>query len=303
VRLLLLVNSAASSVTPRGRVLIQKALADQHDVSVAETSRRGHASRLALSAARSEIDVVAVLGGDGTLNEAANGLVGTDTALAVLPGGSTNVFARAIGLRNDPIVAVDQVLGALAGERIRSVGLGSANGRYFLFHAGIGFDAAAVREVERRAELKRWAGQPLFLWAAATAWSGRYDHDRPRMSVCVDDDRKIVDGFFTVCLNTNPYTFLGNRAVSLAPETTLDNGLGVVTFRSLTLPVLVGAGLAALTRRTVRGRRHVDVATDADYVRVDGYGPIPYQVDGDYVGETELVEIRHEPDALRLVMP
>jgi diacylglycerol kinase family enzyme len=303
VRLLLLVNSAASSVTARSRVLVQKALADHHDVSVAETNRRGHASRLALAAARSGVEVVVVLGGDGTLNEAANGLVGTETALAVLPGGSTNVFARAVGLRNDPLAAVDQILEALAAERIRWVGLGSANGRYFLFHAGIGFDAAAVHEVERRAELKRWAGHPLFLWAAAKAWFGRYDHDRPRMSVCVDDDSKIVDGYFTVCLNINPYTFLGNRAVSLSPETTLDGALGVITFRSLTLPILVGAGVAALTRGTLRGRRHVTMAADAEYVRVDGYGPVPYQVDGDYLGETELIEIRHEPDALRLALP
>ena len=270
---------------------------------MAETNRRGHASRLALSAARSKVDAVVVLGGDGTLNEAANGLVGTETALAALPGGSTNVFARAIGLRNDPLAAVEQVLDALDADSIRSVALGSANGRYFLFHAGIGFDAAAVRQVERRSELKRWAGHPLFLWAAVTSWFRHYDHSRPRFSACIDDESKVVDGFFTVCLNTNPYTFLGNRAVSISPETTLDGGLGVITFRSLGLTTLAGAGLAALTRGTLRGRRHVEFATEADYVRIDGYGPVPYQVDGDYLGEAELIELRHEPDAIRLVLP
>ena len=105
LKVLLLVNSSASSVTARGRVVIQKALSADHDVTLAETSRRGHATRLAQGAAADGVDVVVVLGGDGTLNEAANGLAGTSSALAALPGGSTNVFARTIGLPNDPIEA------------------------------------------------------------------------------------------------------------------------------------------------------------------------------------------------------
>jgi diacylglycerol kinase family enzyme len=108
VRVLLLVNSTASSVTPRGRVVIQKALSADHDVTLAETSRRGHATRLARGAAADGVEVVVALGGDGTLNEAANGLAGTDCALAPLPGGSTNVFARTLGLPNDPIEATGQ---------------------------------------------------------------------------------------------------------------------------------------------------------------------------------------------------
>src|ERR1035437_4358219 len=105
MRLLLLVNASAASVTARARVVIQKALAADHEISVAETSRRGHASRLALGAAADGLGAVIVLGGDGTLNEAANGLAGSATALGVLPGGSTNVFARTIGMTNDPIEA------------------------------------------------------------------------------------------------------------------------------------------------------------------------------------------------------
>ncbi len=124
VKLLLLVNESASSVTPRSRVVIQKALAADHDVTLAETSRRGHAARLAQGAAANGIDVVVVLGGDGTLNEAANGLARTACALAPLPGGSTNVFARTIGLPNDPIEATGVLLDALARRSIRRVGLG-----------------------------------------------------------------------------------------------------------------------------------------------------------------------------------
>src|SRR5688500_20375231 len=102
MRVLLLVNASASSVTARTRVVIAKALAADHDVDVAETSRRGHATRLAQGAAADGVDCVVVLGGDGTLNEAANGLAGSATALGVLPGGSTHVVARTTGMADEP---------------------------------------------------------------------------------------------------------------------------------------------------------------------------------------------------------
>src|SRR5690242_5183884 len=139
MRLLLLVNTSASSVTPRARVVIHKALAADHDVHVAETSRRGHAMRLALGAATDGVDVVVVLGGDGTLNEAANGLAGTGTALAVVPGGSTNVFARTIGMAPKISRAAPQLQAALArSDTMRTFGLGTVSNdaagvRHFLF--------------------------------------------------------------------------------------------------------------------------------------------------------------------------
>ncbi|MEO2156693.1 MAG: diacylglycerol kinase family protein, partial [Acidimicrobiales bacterium] len=142
MKVLLIVNPSASSVTARTRIVIQKALSADHRLEVAATTRRGHATRLAQSAANDGMDVVVVLGGDGTLNEAANGLAGTDTALAALPGGSTNVFARTIGLPDDAVEATGALLDAIEAASIRRIGLGAIGDRYFLFHAGIGFDAA-----------------------------------------------------------------------------------------------------------------------------------------------------------------
>jgi diacylglycerol kinase family enzyme len=283
-------------------VLIHKALAEEHDVTVAETNRRGHASRLALAAARAGTEVVVVLGGDGTLNEAANGVVGTGAALAALPGGSTNVFARAIGLPNDPLAAVRVVIESLAKGEIRPFGLGSANGRHFLFHAGVGFDAAVVSRVERRAELKRWAGHPLFVLAAVTTWLRHYDHRRPRFSLD-GADLDVDDGYFAVCLNINPYTYLGNRPLSLLPEVGLAHGLGIVAFRSLALPSLLRAAASALGRGSVRGLPKLVVADRVDRVRIEGYGPVPYQLDGDYLGEVGRLDLRHHPEAVRLVVP
>src|SRR2546423_10009403 len=148
-----------------------------------ETNRRGHATRLAQGAANEGVDVVVCLGGDGTLNEVANGLAGTRTALAPLPGGSTNVFARTIGLPNDPIEATGVLLDGLSNDRIERVGLGSVNGRYFLFHVGIGFDAVVVKQVERRAALKRYVSHPLFIYATFATWFRHYDRSRARFSV------------------------------------------------------------------------------------------------------------------------
>jgi len=304
VRLLLIVNSSASSVTARGRVVIQKALSADHEVAVAETNRRGHATRLAQGAAREGVEVVVCLGGDGTLNEVANGLAGASTALAPLPGGSTNVFARTIGLPNDPIEATGALLAGLDAGHIEEVGLGSLNGRYFLFHVGLGFDAEVVAQVERRAGLKRYAGHPLFMFAAVTAYLRHYDRSRPRFVVRFGDGEVVDDGYFSIVMNTNPYTYLGNRPFNVLPEVTLERGLAVITFRSLSLPTLVGAMSAALgLGGDLRKRKNLHVRTDLDGLVVEGHGPFPYQVDGDHLGDTEHLEFHHEPAVLRLVMP
>jgi diacylglycerol kinase family enzyme len=304
VKVLLLVNSQASSVTPRSRVVIGKALAADHDVTVSETSRRGHATRLAQGAAASGTDVVAVLGGDGTLNEAANGLAGTDTALAALPGGSTNVFARTIGLPNDPIEATGVLLDALARQSIERVGLGSVNGRYFLFHTGVGFDAAVVEQVERHSGLKRYAGHPLFVYAGFDTWIRHYDRSRPRFAVHHADGSVVDDGYLTIVLNTNPYTYLGNRPLNLAPEATLDRGLTALTVRTMTFaPFLRVIGSALAGGAGLRRSRWVDRRTDVAALTVRAYGPVPYQVDGDHLGDAETLEFRHEPDVLDLVLP
>jgi diacylglycerol kinase family enzyme len=304
VKVLLVVNSSASSVTARSRVVIQKALSADHEVTLAETNRRGHAARLAQGAAAAGIEVVVVLGGDGTLNEAANGLAGTDSALGVLPGGSTNVFARTLGLPNDPIEATGSLLESLAAGAVRPVGLGSVNGRYFLFHVGVGFDAAVVRQVERRAGLKRYAGHPLFVYAAITTWFRHYDRSRPRFALHLPDGEVVDDGYFALCFNTHPYTFLGNHPLEIAPDATLERGLVTLTMRTMgfaTTLAVVGSALGS--GRRARSHRLTDYRTDLTSLRITGHGPFPYQVDGDYLGEVEALELRHEPDALRLVTP
>ena len=313
MRVLLLVNASASSVTPRTRVVIAKALAADHEVEVAETSRRGHATRLAQGAAADGVGCVVVLGGDGTLNEAANGLAGTSTALGVLPGGSTNVFARTIGMANEPIEATGQLLAAMANGSIERVDLGSVNGRYFLFHVGMGFDAAVVEQVEKRSSLKRYAGHPLFVYAAFATWFRHFDRSRPRVAVDVAvaegrQDRQgqqvVDDGYLAICLNTNPYTFLGNRPLDVAPDAGLDRPLVMVTVRTMSLVGMLSVAASALGfGAPLRRHRRVSYQPGVSSAVVSGHGPFPYQVDGDFLGETERLVFRHEPRVLGIVMP
>jgi diacylglycerol kinase family enzyme len=279
-------------------------LSADHDVETATTSRRGHATRLAQGAAAEGMDAVVVLGGDGTLNEAANGLAGSSTALGVLPGGSTNVFARTIGMTNDPIEATGELLGAMARGSRRRIGLGMVNGRYFLFHVGMGFDAAVVEQVEKRSALKRYAGHPLFAWAAVVTWMRHYDRKRPRFAVRFEDGSVIDDGVFAICLETNPYTFVGNRPFNVDRGAGLDSALSMTTFRDLGLLRIVGAAASALsTGKHLERDRCIDRRHDLAGMLVTGHGPFPYQVDGDYLGEITSLEFRHQPDCLDLFMP
>jgi len=303
LRILFIVNSVASSVTARRRVVIHKALSADHDVTLAETSRRGHATRLAQSAARESYDLVVVLGGDGTLNEAANGLAGSNTALATLPGGSTNVFARILGLPDDSVDAAGVLLEAIDAGSIKRIGLGAVEGRYFLFHCGVGFDAAVVEQVERRGSWKRWAGHPLFVYAAIDTWLRRIDRKNPPLRVVDAHGHELTTGFFTIVMNANPYTFLGNRPFDLVPDLTLDDPLAVVTLEQIRLRSLGPVAASAVGAGDVAKRRDLDIRTDMRSLVVECDPPAPYQVDGDHLGASKRLRFTWTPEHLALVIP
>ncbi|WP_420444885.1 diacylglycerol/lipid kinase family protein [Candidatus Poriferisodalis sp.] len=308
MRVLLLVNDSASSTTARTRVLIHTVLSERHDTEVAFTNRRGHAARLARGAATTGTDAVVVLGGDGTLNEAANGVAGTDCVLAALPGGSTNVFARTIGTPDDPLVATEAVLDALEAGSITSAGLGRTSGRFFLFHCGMGLDAAIVERVERHPTLKRYLGHPLFLLAGVDTLLRHYDRRTGTLSARIAGPESTqVDGcFLIVVANTDPYTFLGSRPVHIAPAATLHNGLSVVGLRSLRLADSLNVISAVFGANGSLGDIDPSVVQRIDHVReltVTGIRPFGHQLDGDHLGAVDELRIEWVPDVLRLVMP
>jgi diacylglycerol kinase family enzyme len=306
LRILLVVNSFASSVTARNTVVVHRRLSRHHDVELVETNRRGHATRFAADAARRSLDAVVAFGGDGTVNEIATGIAGTDTALGVLPGGSTNVFARTIGLPNDPVAAVELLAAGIDAADFRPIALGQVNGRFFCFHTGVGFDAAVVAAVERHASLKRWLGHPMFIGAALLTWAARYDRRKPHFRV-VTGAGVVDDGYFSIVLNTNPYTYLGNRPLDLSHAAGFDRGLVVVTFRTMRASAILRSVIGALRGGGVSpDPAHLDEQFDLDHfvIEVDpDDDPFPYQVDGDHLGEVTRLEFRHVPAAVKLVFP
>ena len=306
VRLEFIVNAFASSVTARTRVVIAKALSADHEVVVRETEQRNHATELAADAAARGIDAVIVLGGDGTMNEAANGLVGTDCALGVLPGGSTNVFARAVGFTNDPIEAAGELLGGLATQSFKTVGLGKANDRHFLFHCGLRFDAAIVEWVEERGEIKRFAGHPMFAWSALRTWINMGRGAKPlHVKAEHDDVCDEMEAAWVIVMNTNPYTFVGNRPFNVAPRCTLDSPLTLLAFENLSAFTLGNASLQALrnARNGAEGSPHLTHLSDVTSALVDSTKTFGWQMDGDYLGTTTAVNFSYVPDAIRLILP
>lgn len=307
MRILLVVNAYASSVTARNTVVVQRVLSQGNEVEVVETNRRGHATRFAQDAARRGIDVVVGFGGDGTLNEVATGVAGTAAAIGVLPGGSTNVFARTLGMPNDPQAAAQQLAAGLAARDIRPIGLGHVNGRYFCFHTGVGYDAAVVREVEGRGSMKRWLGHPLFIYAAVKTWASKYDRHEPHFSVSSPGLDDVDDGYFSIVLNSNPYTYLGNRPLDLSAAATLERGLVAVTFRTMKVAAILRILGGALRGGGVQPSKHLDVRTDLTRLTITALPgtslPFPYQLDGDYLGETSRLVFEHRPDAVNLVHP
>ena len=305
MKLLLLINPSASSVDWKSRMAANSALVVDHDVHTVETTKRDDATALSRQAAEDGFEAVVVLGGDGTLNEAANGLAGTSTALAALPGGSTNVFARTIGMAPKVTRAAPQLQTALARvDTMRTFGLGTVNGRHFLFHLGIGYDAEVVAQVERRSSLKRKIGQAIFVYSSFSTYFKHYDHRRTSFALDFPDGTSVEDGFFTICLNTNPYTYLGNRPLSVTPDTGPERGLVTVTTRKLKVRTLLTLFGSALGRGEIlRRSKDVDYRTDLSSLTVRGHKPFPHQVDGDYLGQATHLEVTHGEANIRLIVP
>ena len=272
-----MVNSFASSVTARNTVVVHRRLSRDHDVELVETNRRGHATRFAHDAARRGVDVVVGFGGDGTLNEVATGIAGTDTALGVLPGGSTNVFARTIGLPNDPVAAVELLAGGIDAGDFRPIGLGRVNGRFFCFHTGVGFDAAVVRDGRAAGVAEALARPPAVHHRRAHDVGSRATTAATRTSGCRPPTRVVDDGYFSIVLNTNPYTYLGNRAARpVATRRPSTAALVALTFRTMQATHDPRArSPAPCAAAACKPSEHLDEQVDLDHARVRARAPVP----------------------------
>lgn len=305
MRVLVVANPRATATSPRERDVLAHALASEAELEVVETANRGHAAALACRAMRNGTDVVVALGGDGTVNEVINGLL-TDgvhpdvPALGVVPAGSTNVFARAVGLPNDPVEAAGALLEGLRSGARRAVSLGQADERYFCFAAGLGFDAAIVHGVERQRRKGKKSTHALYARVGVREFI-RSDRRHPRLHVELPDGTRVDDVYFTVVTNADPWTYVGNRPLHPTPEVTLESGLAVYARRRMSTLGVAFSMLRLSGDHPRIGRRGAYVAHDLEQITVIADEPLPFQVDGDAVETRDKVSFRSVPKAIHIV--
>ncbi len=286
--------------------LAVRSLARLVDLDVETTRYRGHARELAAAARR---DLVIVLGGDGSVNEVVNGVMGRDgppgdgkPLVAVIPGGGANVLARGLGLPADPAAAIGRIREALAAGRYRTIGLGLAADRYFTFSAGLGMDAEVVREVDRlRAEGHRESAS-LFLRAIMRQYYRGTDRRHPALTVERDGEPPAGELFMTIITNRSPWTYLRGRALVPVPHPDFNSGLDLLALRRMRLTTIVSlvGQMLYIRSRSPRGPDFLSVH-GAESLTVRSARPIALQVDGEYLGETEAVKFQFVPHALRIV--
>jgi len=308
-RMLVIVNPYATTVSDRLKNLVVYALQGRYDVTAVDTEARAHAIEIGREARDGSYDIVVAFGGDGTLNEVANGLAGTGVPISVLPGGSTNVVCRTLGIPNDVVDATEHLLGLADDFRPRRIDLGTANGRRFVFTAGAGLDAAVVKRVDANPRLKARLGEWYFTWAAVSAYYRQFLRDPVRLRMQVDGHS--VEGISGLVQNSDPYTYFRESAVRICHGAALDDGtLSAGMLRRATqrdMPTFAARVLSERFRAADhRQLDHFEGITSAriESISVDSGGrarPFPLQVDGDYIGDYTEVELGIEPAALTVV--
>lgn len=303
-RMLVIVNPYATTVSDRLRHLVVYALQARYDVEAVDTEKPGHATQLCRDAAAEGYDVVVAFGGDGTVNEAANGLAGSDTPLTCLPGGATNVFHRAIGIPTDVVDATEQLLRIADAFEPRRIDLGRINDRYFTFAAGVGLDASVVERVDAHPRLKARLGEYYYTYAAIVTFSRRYLVNPPH--VHVEAEGKQFEGVTVIAQNSDMYTYFGRRPIRLAPDVTLHDGsFGLVVLKRARPIELPTVGWRAFSGRAKTLAKHRQVESlpgtrEATVTATDG-GTFPVQVDGDYIGQWDQAQFTAAPGALVVV--
>jgi diacylglycerol kinase family enzyme len=299
-RLLLIVNPVARTYSKATLAVIEKALSADFRLEVAETKERGHASELATQATADGIDLVVVFSGDGTVNEVVNALAGTETAIAALPGGATNIFVRALEIPLDPVEATGMLIAKALDDEAFKLSLGVADGRYFAVNCGAGVDAAAMKRLDAKfpdtkAKFDRVAFR-VVAWELLVGYAGRTADLEVRI-----DDGEPTPSLSVMVGRTDPYTYYKGRGIRMTPEASLETGLDVLSVRKLrrrSVPRIAWQVFGSA--RHVQGR-DIDYVHDASRVLVTAEAPFPVQVDGDSMGEHRRLAIELAREILWVV--
>ncbi len=302
-RMLVIANPYATTMSVRLKHLVVYALQGRFEVEAVDTQRPGHATELCREAADEGYDVVVAFGGDGTVNEAANGLAGSGTVLTCLPGGATNVYCRMLGIPTDVVDATEHLLGLADAWRPRTVDLGRVNDRWFTFSAGAGLDAAVVERVDGHPRLKARFGPWYYAQAAVATFLESYVVNPPR--IVASAGGRETEGVSVFVQNAQPYTYFRRRPVHLAGGTQLQSGdlsAAVLTrANAIDVPTI---GYRLLARRAEVGKhRRVHAFDGLDGLRVRSVDdrPVPVQVDGDFVGAHEEAVFGVLPGGLKVL--
>ena len=286
-RMLIIVNPYATTVSDRLKNLVVYALRGSYEVDAIDTEARDHATELTRDAARGGYDVVVAFGGDGTVNEAANGLAGSNTPLSCLPGGRANVYCRMLGIPADVVDATEHLLRIADDWRPRRVDLGHVNGRKFTFSAGVGLDASVVERVDAHPRLKARFGEWYYTVTGVNTFTRRYLVHPPRLEAALGEER--VSGVSAIIQNAAPYTYFGSRPVEMAEGASLSSGdlAGLVLERArpTDIPTIIWRALSKRARVTRHRHVHPFNGVREFTVRSLDDRPLPLQVDGDYIGE------------------
>ncbi|MGC5247337.1 diacylglycerol/lipid kinase family protein [Gordonia sp. DT219] len=309
MRVMLIVNPFATATSPAGRDALVNTLSAHFPVDVEHTTHRGHAGELGARAVADNYDAVIVHGGDGSVNETVNGLLGPPwrsaptrlPALAVIPGGSANVFARTLGIDPDPLQATRQIIDLLDHGSHRRVGLGHSADRWFLFNAGMGIDAIIVHAMEDKRHAGKAATPARYLRTTIASFL-RNARDTKTFTVTAAGHDPVEDTRFAFISNTSPWTYLGRREIRINPATGFGTRLGV--FAATSTGVLRNLPLAT---RLVAGRtpkaRHLFRDDDVAWVAFAAPEALDVQMDGDYIGAFTDIRFDHRSDVLDVVAP
>lgn len=297
---LLVVNPVARTVSRPTLAVIEKALSADFKLEVLETVERGHATEVAGDAVQGGVDLVVVFSGDGTINEVVNGLAGTEVALGVLPGGATNILARALGTPLDPVEATGLLIERALEGRARRLHLGVADGRYFAVNCGAGVDAAAMKRLDARFPKSKTAFERAAFRSVARELLARYAGRAPDLLVSVDGE-EALPSLSAMIGRTDPYTYYKDRGVRVTPQASLESGLDVLSVRRLPRRRVLRIAVQMFgSARHVKGR-DIDYRHNAARVAVSSERPFPVQVDGDVMGERTDLAVELARDALWIV--